>query len=374
MQDTERQRALDQVMATVFLHSSSAFLSSIMLSLRFEWDDKIETACTNGIELRWNPKFFDSISHKARTHVLEHELWHVGLLHPVRIGSRDPLTWNYACDYLINGRMKKDNKDFDKIPVLQSDAYDYDLMTEEDIYDLLPSMPPGFFPFGSKNGEGADMLPLDASQQSEVVQTVVRAVQTAKLANQAGSIPGSIQETINKFLDPIIPWEQLLFRFFTDMLEEDHSWRKPSRRYSDMYLPSRFLDDGRLDHLMFVEDVSGSISNSDLIRFNSEVKYIKEALNPRLLTLVQFDTKIQSVKEIPEDQPFTEVVICGRGGTSLVPVRKLINKKRPTAVVVFSDLECDPMDPLEHDIPVIWVVINNRNERPPFGEFIHINN
>lgn len=375
------ERELDRVKAKVFMSNNAAFLGTIMTSLRFEWveaDHEIRTAATDGISFWWNKDFFMRSDEKTRRSTMLHELWHVGRLHMIRQGTRDNQIWNYACDIRINNDLAKEGDHFTGIQVLVDPSFDVpDVMAEEDIYDKLFQNPPPPPPAGGGGsfGEGDfDMKPLTDQQQINVVQTVVKAVQFAKMAKQAGNLPGIIEQTISRFLEPVIPWEKLLMEFFTDLLDEDHTWARPNRRHHDIYLPSRFTDDGRLEHLMFFEDVSGSITDADLLRFNSEVKYVKDVLNPQKLTLVQFDTKIQSEKTLTEYERFDEVVIVGRGGTDLHPVREHILKHRPTAVVVFSDLECTPMVPLGAKIPIIWVVMNNRSERPPFGKFIHINN
>jgi predicted metal-dependent peptidase len=155
-------------------------------------------------------------------------------------------------------------------------------------------------------------------------------------------------------------------------LDEDYTWARPNRRHCDIYLPSRFTDDGRLAHLIYYFDTSGSTSNADITRFNSEVKYIQETLKPAKLTVVQFDTCIQHERVFLEGDDFSEIVVYGRGGTSLVPVREHILKHEPTAAVIFSDLECNPMAPLGIEVPVIWAVVGRGGHTPTFGRVIHI--
>lgn len=140
-----------------------------------------------------------------------------------------------------------------------------------------------------------------------------------------------------------------------------------------MYLPGITKDTSRLEHLCYYMDVSGSITTEDVIRFNSEIKYIKDTFNPEKLTLVQFDTEITNETVIEEFDEFNALNIIGRGGTSLVPVKEHIEKHKPTAAIIFSDLECYPMDKLSEDIPVIWVVINNKHAKVNFGTKVHIN-
>jgi predicted metal-dependent peptidase len=369
-------RDLDRVKSAIFLGKNAAFFGSLMCSLNFKWSDEVSTAGTDAINIIWNPDFFAKLTAKARETVLKHELWHVARLHHLRQGSRDHQNWNRACDYRINNDLVTEGCSFDGLENCCKDS-SFDalgIMCEEDIYDRLPTMPPPPPDAGSwtNNGE-TDMLPqTDVRVNQAVVNAVVRAVQQAKLAGQPGSIPGGIEETLKQFLEPQIPWKLVLMNWFTDRIDEDYSWKRPNRRYQDIYLPSRFTDDGRLAHLCYYLDVSGSISEEDVLIFNSEVKYIQEVLKPEKLTLIQFDTRITHIKEFKEDDPFDEITIIGRGGTSLVEVKEHIEKNLPTAAIIFSDLYVAPMERLSHDIPVIWVAVKNKAPKVPFGKLIHI--
>jgi predicted metal-dependent peptidase len=364
-------RELDRTKSAVFLGSNAAFLGSLMCSLTFSWTRDIETAATNGIDLYWNPDWFRKLPQKTRESVLLHELWHVARLHMVRLGTRCPDVWNQACDFRINNDLTNENYTFDGTKPCLDHSYDANgIMSEEDIYDLL--MKPGSPPLPQQGDLAGDILPPDNAQKQAAVNAVVQAVQSAKMMGQAGNIPGDIEETLKQFLEPVIPWEVVLMQFFTDLITEDYSWRRPNRRYCDMYLPSRFTDDGRLEHLAYYLDVSGSITKQDILRFNSEVKYIQTVLKPQRLTLVQFDTRITNVKEFRESDPFDEIRVIGRGGTCLVPVREHIRETEPTAAIIFSDLCVKPMEPLGRDIPVIWVATGNPGATVPFGKLIHI--
>jgi hypothetical protein len=43
--------------------------------------------------------------------------------------------------------------------------------------------------------------------------------------------------------------------------------------------------------------------------------------------------------------------------------------------VIFSDLDCDPMEPLPPhlNIPIIWVALNNKDAKVPQGQIVHLN-
>ena len=359
---------LDKVKSDVFVGSTAAFLGSLLCSMEMHWCTKTKTAATDGLNLWWNPHWFLSLSRATRRTVLVHELWHPAYLHGVRRGNRDPKIWNYACDIRINNQLETEGYSFKEIEWCWKDQ-DYAGWVEEDIYDDLIKKgiqpPPG--PFAGD--DEPDMMEPTEEQIRKIVGNLVTAVQNSKAA---GKVPGGVEVHLNKFLAPVVAWEAALLQFFTDMLEDDYTWKRPNRRYPDMYLPSRFTDDGRLEHLIYYIDVSGSCTDADVLRFNSEIKYVKETFNPVKLTLVMFDTIIQKEIVFNEDDPFDKVVVVGRGGTSLVPVREHMLKHKPTAAIIFSDLQCAPMQPIDLDIPVIWVAIRAAGKTVPFGKLIHI--
>ena len=212
----------------------------------------------------------------------------------------------------------------------------------------------------------------DPDKLQQAIQNVMQAVQAAEAAGQPGAVPGSTRETLKTFLKPIVNWKSLLARFFQDLHSDDHTWRRPNRRSQDIYLPSRKAAE-RLDHLAYYFDVSGSVSLADANRFNSEVKHIKTKYNPKRLTLVLFDTKIQKIVEITENVQFNELEIVGRGGTDLRPVRKHIMETKPNAAIIFSDLYVHQMEP-GPKCPVLWITVGHPGAKVTFGKIIHIPN
>lgn len=375
--DEQLMREYDRTQAQAFLGKSAAFFGSLLCSLKFSWQrENCDTAQTDSTELQFNPDFFVWLKPETRKTVLMHELWHVGYLHGVRQGSRDPEFWNYACDIYINNQLEDDGYSFEGVENCWKDPK-YKGWVEEDIYDDLMKnphkKPKALGAFGT--GSGGDMVsPTSGSSPATIVNNVVRALQQQKLAGGtlAGTGAGRMQEVITQFLKPVVPWQQVLFDFFTDIDDTKYTWARPNRRYPDMYLPSLEDDEGRLRHLAYFEDVSGSISNADSLRFNSEVAYVKSQFNPKRMTLLTFDTVIQDEIDITEEDTFEEIKITGRGGTCLRPVREWIIKNKPTAAIIFSDMHVAPMEELPFDIPIIWVCLGNRSATVPFGEILHI--
>uniref|UniRef100_A0AAU6W0S2 Metalloprotease n=1 Tax=Pseudomonas phage Arace01 TaxID=3138526 RepID=A0AAU6W0S2_9VIRU len=371
LDDYEMTRNLDKAKSKLFSGNNAAFFGSLLCSLDFIWVEDIPTACTDGAHLMWNPHWFNWLKPMTRVTVLMHEIWHVARLHIVTRGGRDPLIWNYACDIWINNQLESEGYSFEGVEDCWKDPH-YIGWVEEDIYDdLIKSgrVPP---PLGTW-GLGDSDLEEEASQEDmqNTVNSVVRAVHQHK-ASGAGTLPGNTEIRVTRFLEPVVPWETVLLGFFHDLLEDGRTWARPNRRYTSMYLPSSFTDDGRLEHLCYYLDVSGSITRKDVIRFNSEVKHIWDVFRPQKLSLVLFDTDIRKVVEFSGDDQFDEVQVVAGGGTSFVCVREHMMKVQPTAAIIFTDLDCAPMQPLEHDIPTIWVATNGSRRSVPFGKLIHL--
>ena len=382
-------REMDRTKTQVFLGKNGSFLGSIMCSVNFAWADDIETAATNGVTLWWNPQFYLSLKPEVRKSVLLHELWHVALLHMLRRGSRDPRIWNYAADIVINNMLIAEGCSFEGVSPWADTKYTdwptedvYDaLFEEEEANQLSPSPSPQYQwtnPISNKGDEGDIIEPGNGTEDGNTVHTIINNVVAATHAaamSGCGNLPGEVQTTLKTFLSPKLPWDRLLNNFFNELSHEDYSWSRPNRRYQDMYLPGMINQREGLEHVIYYLDVSGSISDGDIIRFHSEFKYVKEAFEPEKMTMVQFDTKIQKEDVFLKDDKFEETHVIGRGGTSLICVRDHIIEHKPTAVVVFSDLECDVMEllPSNVTVPIIWVCLNNHSATVKQGTLVHLN-
>lgn len=391
------QAILDRLFAKtkgqLFLQSQGAgFLGSLMCSHRYAWDEDSYTAWCNGVSIGFNPQFFMWLSAPARVTVLAHELLHTFFDHMGRCGDRCPDLWNQAADHVINLLLVSWGFDFTHVEEIKpcKDPRFFN-MTTEAIYEILIQEAPPSAGLvgvpddkGIANGPGkgmptpdpsrplhGDVRPIPNADAAVTVKaTQVKAIQAAIMAKEAGMLPGEITLTIEEFLNPILPWDQLLARFFTALSQDDYSWKRPSRRYENEYLPSPD-GDNQLEHLAYYIDVSGSVTDAQVLRFFSEVKHIHAVHQPKLISIVSFDDGIQNEISIAWDEPFEKIEITGRGGTELEPVREHIVKHKPTAAVVFSDLWCAPMksDP---QVPLIWVVIGNQKAQVPFGKKVHI--
>ena len=368
-------RQLDNVKVLLFQKRWNGFLGPLVASISFTWDNTISTACTNGVYMAWNPKFFQSLDRNTQVTVLAHEAWHIAFQHMTRRGSKNPTLWNIAADYVINGMLKNAGYYMDGFPFLLDSRFDN--LTTEQVYDILfkenknifnpqdgDFCEPGTGPESIQGG----MTPGQISKKA--FGNVHNASTASRMSKSAGDLPGEVQQMINEFLTPKLPWQEIFVNFFEAISSVDFSYKVPNRRYSDPMLPGRTGMSG-LELIHYYLDISGSISDKEIQRFNSEVKYIKETYNPERLVLVTFDTRLQSFYEFGEDDEFEKIVVTGRGGTDLKEVWAHAKKHMPNAMVVFTDLHVSI--PVEMPgPPLIWICSGNPKAVVPYGIKIDI--
>jgi hypothetical protein len=247
-------RELDRTKTRVFLGKSASFLGPLMCSLHFQWDKNIPTAATNGIYIKWNPYYFHFLAPKGRDSIMIHELKHVALLHPLRRGDRDPRVWNMAVDTVLDNEMDLEGYCVDGAVLFPPELFPpsktfvdhatYGTMAAEEIYDLMfkkqpPPPPSGGSGSGQPSplpgqpgyGTACDLVDPEPGDQHAILNNVISAVHSAKIAGDPGSIPGETEVTLKKFLAPKIAWEVELYNFFTELGGEDYSWSRPNRRY-----------------------------------------------------------------------------------------------------------------------------------------------
>ena len=363
------QPGLDRAKSTIFLNKNAAFLAPLMCSMNFLWDENVKLAQTDGVSVWFNPHWFLSIPKDRRGTELLHELWHPARAHFLRQGNRDPKKWNDACDYVINNDMDDMGYKFDDAyPPLIDHAYRG--LSEEDIYEILNKQPKSNQK-PNRWGPAGEMKPATPQKIAQAMGNLIKAQQAAIMAGQPGTVPGSVQQLIKDFLKPKVPWQGALYQWFTDLGDWDYTWSMPDRRSQDIYLPSLFEDEGRLDVINYYIDVSGSVNDKQVVQMNSEIKFIKETFNPRKLTVILFDTEIKKEIVFTEDDYFDQIVIVGRGGTDFRPVRKHIMDTKPTAAIIFSDMLVHPMDP-GPTCPIIWIAVDSPVNSVPFGKLIKI--
>ena len=361
----DHHQALSKAKIQLMARPDSAFFTTICFSLKHVWDDRISTACTDGKQIRFNPKFFMSLTVDEQIFLLLHESMHVAYLHMVRLMGRNQPKFNVAADYVINLQLVDRNF---KMPSMGLLDRQFAGMSTEQVYDKLPDSCTSNFEMDLEPGDGN---PATEEQLTQDIQDIlVRAsIQSKMSGDKPGTIPGEIEVFIDKLLNPKLPWNKILQKYVSSFAKDDYSFRKPNRRFFPRYhLPSLFSE--RLRNLAIFVDISGSVSDAEFTAQVTEIASIFRMMNPETITVIQFDTELKSVHEVKSIKELMGIKFTGRGGTIIGPALDWINAHKPQLSLVLSDGGFSFPDKTVNT-PVLWVIYNDPRWTAPFGKVIH---
>jgi len=365
------------------------FFASLLLQMPRIEDPSVETACTNGVVIRYNPDFITSLKLTEVAGLLVHEVMHPALGHLERLPAN--VEGNIAGDYAINNFLDNYNRSSGvplnrRLDLPKGGLIDHklDTLSAEEILKLLRedklSVKVVKVPVrGAKDGgwgefeeqaESGEMSPEEMA--GEWGRRVVRAATAARM--QQGNLPGCIQKLVDGIVNPLVPWERLLERFFDNTAASDYSWSRPDRRFllEDILIPE--IHDTTLGEIVVAVDTSGSIfgNKSALNSFEAEINSIIGNCRPSKVILIYCDAKVTRVDEYGCGE-LVKIKANGGGGTDFRPVGEHINRHNitPRICIYLTDLEGTfPKAPW--DFPTIWCVYDNEGKEAPFGDTVHI--
>lgn len=362
--------ALSKAKIRLMARPDSAFFTTLCFSLKHIWDSSIRTAATNGKNIKYNPDFFMSLTPDEHVFLMLHESMHVAYLHMLRLGTRDPRRWNIAADYVINHQLVE--RGF-RMPKVGLHNPQYAGMSTEQVYDALPTNPPDDYMDDLEDpGEGdGDSEAITSQLTQEVQDILIRAAIQSKMAgDKPGTIPGDVQVTLDKLLNPKLPWNKILQKYLNSFAKNDYSFKKPNRRFFPQhYMPS--LYGTKLMNLAIAVDISGSVSDHDFTTFISETASILRMMQPDEITVLQFDTKIHHEDKVKNLRELEKLTFTGRGGTCVQCVLEWVKTKKPQLLVVFTDGGFTLPTQKPKNTEVLWLIHNNPKWVAPFGKAIH---
>jgi predicted metal-dependent peptidase len=410
------------VRARTSLLVSNGFFGFLALQLRLVeatefGGHKIDTMAVDGKSMFYNPEFVHSMDERETEAVVAHEIMHCCFKHFTRRGTRDPLLWNVAGDFVINLDLKEAGFHLPGEPLtlaeLIKNSHDHlkgkkdkkpkkihlcdpslKGQNTETIYDQLLSQVPKVMQGGGKDGDGDGKqidvgvcggvldAPGDSGDKAQTDQqwesAVRMAVETAK-ANNAGNVPGSLAKLVEQLKKPKVSWREKTRRFIDQSMIKDVSWSRLSRRSvgAGVLMPGYISD--RLHHLIMIVDISGSISHEMCREMVSEAAgALDEGVADRISVLYA-DTKVQHVDEYVQG----DIVECGKyygGGTDFEDSFRWVKENAPDAscVIYLTDL-CVSNFGEEPACPVLWAtycpneqLYESYSAHVPFGMPIHI--
>ncbi len=386
------------------------FLGALVLRLPMKQGNAgwCKTTATDAKTFYYNADYIRELSLEQTQFVLAHEALHCALSHFARRQHRVKHRWDLACDLAVNPMLVQDGL---KPPedALYIEAFDG--MIAEEIYPMLDDKEDmqthdqhiydqdedTEHSQDSRMDGGAGQLPSDSNGQASeaeldqnagggspqpppltrdegdqlAVQWQQRLAGAAQQAMQAGKMGEAMARLIDHLLQPQLPWQMLLARYMTAVARDDFSYTRPSRREGDAIFPS--LRSGQVDVIVAL-DSSGSITQSEMDAFMSEVDAIKGQVRARI-TLLACDDRIAEAApweyEVWEEFTLPDN-ITGGGGTDFRPVFDWVEKqgRQPDLLVYFTDAD-GSFPGQEANYPVIWLV--KGKHKTPWGQRIQLN-
>jgi predicted metal-dependent peptidase len=374
------------------------FFGSLLFRLKSEECRSISTMATNGVVLRYNPAFVDTLNAATLAGVLAHEVMHPALQHHTRRSKRDPRRWNEACDYAINPLL------LDAGLHLPDDVLvdpRFRGMSAEQIYNLreAEAQPESGSESesaqaqasesndstGSDNNDGSMSVPesrggigqvIDAPEAGEdesgrdeqAREWEIAVNQAATLAQQAGKVPAALKRTLEGAAEAKVDWRELLRRLWSDTIPADSSWMRPNRRHiwSGLYLPGVAREG--VGEIAIAVDCSGSVNARQLRLFEAEIRSILEGQRPERVHVLYFDAEIHKVDTYMAGETL-HLDPIGGGGTDFSPCFAWLNARgiRPQTLVFLTDLYGTFPDDAP-DYPVLWATTGGHHA--PFGSVI----
>ena len=353
------------------------------------------TVATDGYKLYYDPL---GHIHEWSTQELEgaivHEIAHCAFGHYWRCGSRDPLIWNMATDYIINYILRE----HEKITLPPNTLFDPLFTSElsaEALYSILikdkekaieklkeilddPELFKQAIDNANGNGDGdghggitIDGIPVNPGDIRDEDWWKEKLQQAGIFAKTRGTLPGYLENLIGDFVEPKLPWRELLREFITQMNVNDYRTLPPKKKYVWMGV---YLADVKKEELevCVVMDTSGSVSDEEAAQFISEIRAIADAYENYSIRYMQCDASVKFDEVLTKENEHNwPMHIVGRGGTSFKPPFERLEEDdyTPPILIYLTDLGGD--FPLEPYYPVLWIS-TVESASHPWGDRINI--
>lgn len=288
--------------------------------------------------------------------VLAHEFLHAALCHAQRCGSRDPIRWNVACDYVINDWLIEMN--VGRMPEFA--LYDPKLhgLTAEAIYDL-PDEDIGYDRRASDDliyGGGAWWDTLEGERTDAFYRSALQRGLEYHRSQNRGYLPSGLVEEIHALSRPPIRWDVELAKWFDENfapVERCRSYARLSRRQSatpDIPRPAWRMEEQAAEQRIFgvVLDTSGSMDRSLLAAALGSIASYSQARDVRHVRVVFCDAAAYDQGIMSPDEIAGAVRVRGRGGTRLQPGIDLLDSDKTfpkdAPLLIITDGACDRLN------------------------------
>jgi predicted metal-dependent peptidase len=384
------------ITARVGLLLRASFFGNLATRLKLvNADEWCGTAATDGRNFYYNSRFIDMLRPKEVEFLFGHEVLHCVYDHFGRRGDRDPMLFNVANDYAVNGDLKKHRvgEFITSVPCLYDSKYEG--MSSEEIYDdlyenaekinlsdlidkLLDDHMDGEGDSDSdedgdeKDGRGKKPK-LSAEERQKIRDEIKEAVMAAAAASDgAGNLPAGVRRLIQDMTAPKMNWREFLRMQLESTIKSDFTWMRASRRgwHMDAVMPG-MKNDEMIDIAISI-DASGSMGADILRDILSETQGIMDSFPAYKLHVVSFDTKVYSPATYDSENldNLVDYEIHGGGGTDFDCVFEYFkeNDIQPKRHIMFTDGYPFGSWGDENYCDTVFIIHGNTTVIPPWGQ------
>ena len=384
------------ITARVGLLLRASFFGNLATRLKLvNADEWCGTAATDGRNFYYNSRFIDLLKPKEVEFLFGHEVLHCVYDHFGRRGDRDPMLFNVANDYAVNGDLKKHRvgEFITSVPCLYDAKYEG--MSSEEIYDdlyenaekinlsdlidkLLDDHMDGEGNSDSdedgdeKDGQGKKPK-MSAEERQKIRDEIKEAVLAAAAASDnAGNLPVGVRRLIQDMTAPKMNWRELLRMQLESTIKSDFTWMRASRRgwHMDAVMPGMKNDE--LIDIAIGIDASGSIDNQMLRDFLAETQGIMDQFQSYKLHIFTFDTGVYNPQQYNSDNldAICDYEVKGGGGTDFDAIFNYLKEEQiePKRLVVFTDGYPFGSWGDESYADTVWIIHGNTTVVPPWGQ------
>lgn len=390
--------------AKIHLLDNNPFFSYLIQHLRIHERENLNPptmAVDNFGNLYYHPQFVSKLNQSQLCGVLAHEALHCALEHITRTGKRDAIVWNIAIDLAVNSLVKL-NSTFSLPPNGYipdgSDCFSFGSFKIKDISkkfaeelyaELLKNATivkvtylgfdshiktddPGQTPQGKmpKLEQGQDPAGATDIRTNPIdwKSVLCEAHTHAKLK---GEKSGGLERVVENAVASRINWKSLLYKFITQNIPNDFTYRMPSKRFysTGYYFPNTTKQE--IDIFVAI-DTSGSITEKDLGQFLKEIIKIGNSFDCIKITFVTHDSEVKQKIVFNKNNlnNLKSIKPIGGGGTSHVGVFDEAKKSKAKVLICFTDGMSD-IERIKTRVNTIFV-LTDRCFRPKFGKYLYL--
>lgn len=395
---------------------------STINNVKYEINNSIETACTDGKAIYFNPTFMQSLNSEEQVFIFSHEVCHIALNHILRSKGKQPYFWNVATDAVINQHLVHDGLTMVEGAIDIKDALEYDA---EELYNkLLEESKKNQQEDQGNSGNGSDNQSQQGNynngvynshsmwedavkeheketnsnqKQPDQNQNCEQNNKQPKISekdafkeneeekyNRAKEIMNNLKKARkdNSLTDygsynnigkvgkakAVTNWKKLLIK---ELNLEDEKW---GHRFSDANNNyAARIEDVEIDEQAETEiilDVSGSVSKELLKSFLRQVKHI---LKNSKIKVGTFSNIFHGFVEIKKEKDIDNLTLNIGGGTNFECASRAFTKRKDVNKICFTDGEDGGYAEIrDKRKDIIWISFRNKKFAPDYGKVIYV--